>query len=411
MVPGAPGAPPTREERSDQRPEGARAAENYDPLGVRVGSFKLFPELELDETYNDNIYAATAAQGKVGSFVQIVKPSLDLRSDWNNHMLNLFAKGALGFFSVDSQPNNYQDASVGFDGRVDIQRNWNVYGGSSWNRRHEDRGTPNTVTTTFPVTVYNQLTANVGYYQKPNWLSVRLDGRLDNYTYFDNGLGVAQGVIPNSSRNRTELREAARLGYEFLPGYEVWVRGSLNQRTYLNGTDLTGNNRSSYGWDLVGGVLVDLGGITSIEAFAGYVQQNYYQATFQPVTAPMFGLAAYWNPIRPLWIKPFLRRTVEDSALTTAQSYINTVGGLDVTYNVLPNVRLEGHGDYSVANFQPIGNSLQQYDQYWTFRVQALYLPTRNFFVGPMYQYTNRNSNINGIYDQNIVMLKLGARL
>src|SRR3954464_14622828 len=147
-------------------------------------------------------------------------------------MLNLLAKGAFGFYSASST-EDYQDYGFGADGRFDIQRDWNVYGGGSFNHRHEDRGTPNVTTALFTPTTYNQLVGNVGYYQRFNRLNVRLDGRLDNFTYFNNGLGTAQGVITNSDRNRNEFRESARFGYEFSPGYQVWVRGSLNQRQYM----------------------------------------------------------------------------------------------------------------------------------------------------------------------------------
>src|SRR5262249_29959943 len=147
--------------------------------------------------------------------------------------------------------------------------------GASWNRPHEERGTPNTVTTSnVPVTVYNQAIGNVGYFQKFNRFSARLDGRLDNYNYFNNGLGPAQGVTPNSDRNRNEWRDAVRFGCEFVPGYEVWARGATTQRQYFE-LDSSGLDRSSKGWDLVGGILVDLGGITSVELFAGYLQQQY----------------------------------------------------------------------------------------------------------------------------------------
>lgn len=413
QVPGAVGQPGTRPERADTRSPSAREAENYDPRGVQLGSFKLFPSLELDEIYNDNIYAVQTSAGKTGSFIQQVKPTLDLRSDWNVHMLNAYAKAGLGFYGIDSAFNNFQDVSVGADGRVDIQRNWNFYGGGSWNRRHEERGAPNTVTTAgLPVTVYNQAIANVGYFQKVNRFSARLDGRLDNYVYFNNGLGPANGVIPNSDRDRNEFREAARLGYEFLPGYEIWTRGALNQRTYSQ-LDSSGFNRSSTGWDIVGGVLIDLGGITSIEAFAGYLQQTYASSQFANISTPTFGLTGYWNPLRELWVKPFVRRTVEDSALTTSAAYISTSGGLDINYHMRPNIRLDAHGDYAVADYLPsAGTPGNRYDQYWTFRASAQYLFTENFYIGPLYQYITRNSNQPGSnYDQNVIMLRLGARM
>jgi hypothetical protein len=412
-VPGAQGQPGTRQERPETRTAPTIAAESYDPKGVEVGSFRLFPDLELDEIYNDNVYAVPTSAGKQGAFIQGIKPSLDLRSDWNVHMLNVYAKAGFGLYSIDGSLNNFQDVSAGTDGRVDIQRDWNVYGGASWNRRHEERGSPNSVTTsTLPITIYNQTIGNVGYFQKFNRFSVRLDGRLDNYNYFNNGLGPNEGVITNSDRNRNEWREAARLGYELFPGYEVWVRGSTNQRTYFQ-LDTSGLNRSSTGFDIVGGILLDLGGVTSIEAFAGYLQQTYQTFQFQNVSQPTFGLTGYWNPMHELWVKPFVRRTVEDSALTASAAYINTSGGVDVNYYMRPNIRLDGHGDYSVADYLPsFGTPGNRYDQYWTFRAGLTYFLTPNFYVGPTYQYLNRNSNqLNNSYDQNIVMLRLGTRM
>jgi hypothetical protein len=411
QVPGAVGQPTARPERPG---ETARPSENYDPKGVPLGSFKLFPDLELDEIFNDNIYATNASVGKVGSFIQQIKPTLDLRSDWNVHMLNAYAKAGFGFYSVDGAFNNFQDVSAGADGRIDIQRDWNIYGGGSWNRRHEERGTPNTVTTAgIPVTVYNQTIGNVGYFQKFNRFSARLDGRLDNYNYFNNGLGPAQGVIPNSDRNRNEWREALRVGYEFSPGYEIWVRGATNQRVYFQ-LDSSGLDRGSKGWDIVGGVTIDLGGVTSVEVFAGYLQQIYNNsAAFPTISVPTFGLTGYWNPIRELWVKPFVRRTVDDSALTNSVAYINTSAGLDVNYHMRPNIRFDAHADYSIADYTTTTTTPgAPYDQYWTFRVGALYLPTPNFYVGPTYQFITRNSSIPGnSYDQNLIMLRLGARL
>ena len=413
VVPGAVGQPQQRDERPDERSPAVRESETYDPKGVRLGGFKLFGTLEADEVFNDNIYATSNATGKQAAFIQLINPTLELRSDWTNHMLNAYAKGGFGFYSVDGALNNYQDISVGADGRLDIQRNWNVYGGASWNRRHDEFGTPNTPTGIgLPVTVYNQSTANVGYFQTFNRLNVRLDGRFDNYNFFNNGLGPAQGVIPNSDRNRNEFREALRFGYEFSPGYEVWVRGSLNQRQYFQ-LDTSGLDRSSNGFDIVGGMIIDLGGITAVEIFAGYLQQTYVSGQFSTISTPTFGLIGYWNPIRGVWVKPFIRRTVDDSALQGTAAYINTSGGLDVNYHVLPNVRLDGHADYTVADYTALSpGTSNQYDQYFTFRAGVQYLPTPNFYVGPTYQFIHRTSNqFNADYDQNVIMLRLGARL
>ena len=385
-------------------------AQAYDPQGMPIGSFRLFPEIEFDEAYNDNVYATET--GRVGSFVQYIKPTLDLRSDWSQHMLNFFAKGNFGIYSVDSL-NDFQDFSVGGTGRFDIQRDWNTYGGVSFSRAHEDRGSPNTVATVNqPVTVYNQLAANAGYYQRFNRLSARLDGRLDKFTYLTTGLGPSFGSIFNSDRDRAEFRESLRIGYEFSPGFEVWTRGTINQRRYNNYFDTQGFIHDSNGWDVVGGVAVDLGGITSFEAFAGYLQQNYYDFRFPQVAAPTFGLIGYWNPIREVNIRPFVQRTVQESSLNSTSAYLNTVIGIDADYLFRPNVKAIGHFDYSVADYNAVGSGTNRYDQYFTFRADVTYLLNRNLFIGPRYQFLHRTSNVTGSnYDQNLVMLRLGARL
>jgi hypothetical protein len=408
---GQPGQPQQRQERPDNRSPSAIAAENYDPVGIPVGSFRLFPSLELDEIYNDNIYATSTNLGKTGSFIQGIKPVLDMRSDWNRHALNFFALGDFGIYSVDSI-NNYYDFVGHTDGRYDIQQDWNVYAGFGFSHLHEVRGTPQagTVLVGTPPNQYNLLTGNLGYYQKFNRLSLRADGRVDNYNFTNQGPGPAVGDLPNFDRNRTEIREALRLGYDISSNVQVWTRGSLNQRTYQQTVDVFGFDHDSNGWDIVGGLALDLGGITFVEAFAGYVQQNY--VNFPQVSAPTFGLTGYWNPIRELWVKPFVRRTVEESPLTTSSAYLYTSGGLDVDYKVKPNIRVTAHGDYAVADYNAITGTSNEYDQYLTLRIGFEYSPTRNFFVGPSYQYLNRWSNIvNNGFDQNLIMLRLGARL
>lgn len=111
-------------------------------------------------------------------------------------------------------------------------------------------------------------------------------------------------------------------------------------------------------------------------------------------------------------VKPYVRRVVEDSALTTAAAYLSTVGGVDVEYQARPNIKLIAHGDYMWADFlQTQGNQWQQ-DQYLTLRAAVTYDLNRNLFTGLSYQWVHKTSNlVNANYDQNLIMLRLGARL
>ena len=111
-----------------------------------------------------------------------IKPKLDLRSDWNNHMLNFYANANFGIYTA-SALENYQDVSVGTTGSVDIQRDWNVYGGGSFSHKHEDPGTPNAATGAVPPNQYDQIAGNLGYYQG----NFTLSGRTNAFSYVVSG--------------------------------------------------------------------------------------------------------------------------------------------------------------------------------------------------------------------------------
>ncbi len=387
-----------------------RKGESYEPVGVRVGGFLLYPVLELVEQYNTNIFATDT--GTQDDFITVVRPSLDLRSNWNNHMLNLFASGAFGFYA-DHGREDYKDFRGGFDGRVDIQRNWNVYGGASFNRLHEDRGDPNATAFASP-NKYNQITANVGYYQKFNRFSIKLDGRFDDYRYVNNR-GAAVGAISNPDRDRSEYSETLRLAYEFIEKYEVWVQGGLIQRSYDNRVDSAGFRRSSKGWEVTGGATIDFGGITQVEAFVGYREQNYDDSRLGSIRGPVFGLAGYWNPLVPLVVKPYVKRSIDETVSTVHSGYWSTAFGVNVDYDMRPNIKITGAFSYTILDYKKakgVAGAFDRNDDYLRFEIGLRYLPTENFFIGPGYSYTSRSSNLGGAdFDRHVFSLRAGARL
>ena len=89
-----------------------------DPQGTRLGLFFLFPRAELDETYNDNIFATPT---KSSDFITTLAPSFDLLSNWTQDALNLHAGGAFGTYASHSS-ENYQDAFASADGRLILMK-------------------------------------------------------------------------------------------------------------------------------------------------------------------------------------------------------------------------------------------------------------------------------------------------
>ncbi|MES1179745.1 MAG: outer membrane beta-barrel protein, partial [Hyphomicrobium sp.] len=70
--------------------------EPYDPVGIKVGSFVLFPELELGTSYYSNDFHE---QGSPSDWSFDVKPSARLVSNWATNALELRAAGVLSYYN------------------------------------------------------------------------------------------------------------------------------------------------------------------------------------------------------------------------------------------------------------------------------------------------------------------------
>jgi hypothetical protein len=116
-----------------------RARPDYDPLGIRLGSFLLFPQLGVQESYDSNIFATNTREK--GDFITSIDPSLDLRSNWNNHALNFHADSHSALYGRFSN-ENINDYTLAANGRLDIQRDARLIGDAGSKVAHEARFSP-----------------------------------------------------------------------------------------------------------------------------------------------------------------------------------------------------------------------------------------------------------------------------
>jgi len=111
-----------------------------------------------------------------------------------------------------------------------------------------------------------------------------------------------------------------RAGYELRDGFDVWLQGGLNQRSYLQQVNIAGQQRDSSGWSAVAGSTLELSGVSKLEAFVGYSQQNYFSAGVN-TGAVIFGLGGTWNGFQPLVVRPFVIRSINETVFTNYQDY------------------------------------------------------------------------------------------
>src|SRR3546814_510857 len=136
---------------------------------------------DLAESFNSNIYATQ--NNPASDFITALSPKVDLRSDWGSHALNLHADSTLVRYTThDSE--NYNDYTLATDGRLDVLRDLQLFGGAGYQVRHEPRSSPDNQGGVEP-TEYSVASVNAAVEKTFNRLVMRLDGKAERYVYQD----------------------------------------------------------------------------------------------------------------------------------------------------------------------------------------------------------------------------------
>lgn len=369
----------------DSSTTGGGAVATSGELGISLGAFTLYPVLEIQAGYDTNVYATSAPT--VGSMYTLIKPAIEVKSEWLRHELRLLANGGFGFYPTASS-QNYQNYLVQLDGKLDIREDFYASGMVAVRRATEALGTPNTEFATAP-TVVDTIPVEFSLYQRFNRFFYRATVAGTRYWYYDNSV-IAAGGLPAASRDRVEYEERIRLGYEVSEDVSLWVQPSLQQRIYDIYINAAGQARDSTGWGVNVGATVSIGKKSKLEGFIGY-QTLTYIADGSNTPATVFGLSGTWNGYEPLTIRPAISRTINESAYSNYQNYVSTTVGVDFTYVIHDAWTAVGGTSLNAADFSPavgVSNVSGRTDYFWRASVGLLYSFRPQLAIGPLYEHT-----------------------
>lgn len=386
-----------------------RTRADYDPLGVRLGSFLLFPSARLSETYDSNVFATTS--NAKGDFYTTLNPSIGIRSDWNVHALGFTASSATRRYA-GLVSENVTDLAIRGDGRLDILRNVYAIGGAGYQLIHEDRSSPDSVNGKNPVE-YHITSANLGYVRELGRLGVRVDGTADSYS-FNNATSSTGVTINQHDRDRIVYAVAPRLSYEIVPGYQAIMKLTGNERDYVEKFDSKGFQRNSHGYEVDVGTAVYLTHILNGEIFAGYLSQLYDDSRLKTNSGFAFGGNLLWNVTQLTSLRATLARTVEETTqfatvngvTVDASGYLQSAVRLAVEHELRRNVLLSAYISYANNDYEGINRTDDQFET----NVQGRYLINRNLSASLDFTFSTRSSNVSGVsYDRAVGMLGLKA--
>lgn len=386
-----------------------RPRPDYDALGIRMGSFLVFPSVGLGESYDSNVFATT--NNTKSDFYTSLSPSVVVRSDWNVHALG-FSAGSVTKRYASLVSENVTNLAVRGDGRLDILRDIYVSGGAGYQLLHEDRSSPDSVNGKNPVE-FHVTSANLSYVHEPGRLGARIDGTVDSYSY-NNASSSTGTTIPQHDRDRIVSAVAPRISYEIVPGYHAFTKLTGNERAYVQKFDTRGFQRSSRGWEVDVGTAIDLTHVVNGEVFAGYLSQYYDDPRLSTTSGFAFGGNLLWNVTQLTSLRATMARTIEETTQfatvgttnVNASGYFQSAIKLAVEHELLRNVLLSGFVDYVNSDYQGITRSDDQFDA----NIGGRYLLNRNLSATADLTYSNRSSNVTGVgYDRLVGILGIKA--
>jgi hypothetical protein len=264
----------------------------YEATGLRLGSFKVLPKLEVGAVGTSNVGASsTAAQSDMGLRL---KPSMTLSSDWSRHELT--AKASAEFLHyLDNSDLSSQNADVSaalrldlrhdLTGRLESQYALSSQGAS--NTEVPDTAVGNRKTQSFGAST--SLTHDGGI------LALTGKAGFSRSVYSDVQLSGG-GTEDNSDRDYTEyalsLRGSLNTGATLRPFAEV----AYTPRRHDAAVDRNGLHRNSQGYEARIGLTFDDDPVWSGEVALSYMIRDYADATLKTARAPGLIASVTWRP-------------------------------------------------------------------------------------------------------------------
>jgi hypothetical protein len=335
-----------------------RSRPDYDPIGGRIGSFRLLPKVDLTAQYDDNVFADE--NGKVGDYIFVVRPELRVQSLWARHSLNLRS-----YYMHDFHGKSGSEDISEYGGRadlgLDILRNTGLRLFASADRLAEDRTDVNNIATARSPIKYDVLTTGATFTQDFNYIGVEVDGSITKANFHD-AIAFDDSIIGQDYRDATFKRGGVTLTYEFRGGLSLLGRVGIDRLNYrLDPPDVRPNepinvDRDSDGLTIEGGLRLDLSNLIFGDIRVGYLRRKYDQplsgARFLSASGLSISADVLWN-ITPLTSIRFnASRAIEETSSTVTAGNTRTQGRISIDHELLRQLVL--NGAVRVAKIKPI---------------------------------------------------------
>lgn len=384
----------------DRRTSRLARIEPYDPVGIRIGSFVMFPELDLATGYISNVFRSRNAQGDAALFA---KPSVRLVSNWSSHALELRASGGLSWLQDNSSEND-RAYSLSALGRLDVTRRVNVQAELSHDVSQESRSVLEAAKAGERAEVTTDRLA-LSYNQRFNRLSIQLRGSVAETDYG----AVTSGGVTNSNvdRNYRQGTEAVRATYELKPTLSVFSEVEFDQRQHQAAAG-DGIKRDSTGERYrVGVSFGQTGKILRGDVSLGYGEQRPDDNRLSPISGLLVDANLAWRMSALTSLLLNARSDVLETNVAGSAGAMSRRGGAELRHAFREYLIGSAGLTYTVTDY----DSIPVEERELAMKLGLEYYLNREIMLYGRYTHTRFDTTVaNGDWNNNEVMVGVKIR-
>lgn len=333
-----------------------RPRDQYDPKGIALGTgFRMYPGLEVAETYTDNLYATDA--GTIDDFETVISPSVAITSNWSRHRLTV-----TGFASIhrylDTDTENHENYAGNAALDLNLAEGGRLAISGGYSHESVDRGDPEEAGRVEPEEV-NTTLAKLVWSRRFSRLLVGLRGEYRIFEYVS---------ALDRDQDRNEYTGAVRVGYVFSPALSVFAEPYYTLRDFDLATDFSGDfnqngvvepglgelpgvNRDSELMGVDAGVSYDITGVLYGETKVGWYRADFDAPGFESDTGISIESDTTWNftPRDSLIVTVLRRNVITNDPFSSSR--VLTGGQVEYQHELRRNIVLQGKVGYFIDDY------------------------------------------------------------
>jgi len=263
------------------------------PVGANIGPFVVYPSLQWDESFNDNIFATP--RGGLADAITTLTGATAVNYSKGLNSLNVAGYVAGNIYAAHSTEDAWR-GSLQTNFTSSVHNDLQLVANAQVQRLVDPRTNPSGVQGLTPTT-YEIYSGNGGMiigHAENNLVNLSIGANKISY----NSLQGSNGPIITDDRNNTEIYGDTSFRHTFSPRRDAYVKIRPNTRNYDSQFDQAGFQRSSNGVRVDTGVDWDIDGAVLVNLETGIQHQAYDDPRYGTVNEPDGKISISWWPTR-----------------------------------------------------------------------------------------------------------------